>query len=93
MAAVRVSTTLCEWCGRSFTPTNRRGPRPRYCRASHRQRAYELRRLARELDAKDFTITEVAPAQGDWWPSWPTGIFSLDEITLGRRVTEAFGER
>ena len=38
----------CEWCGEEFV--GRRGPgRPqRYCRRSHRQRAYEARRLASE---------------------------------------------
>jgi len=35
---------VCEWCGESFTPPVRRGPAPRYCRPSHRQRAYEARR-------------------------------------------------
>jgi DNA-binding MarR family transcriptional regulator len=35
---------ICEWCGRAFTPPTRRGPPPRYCRPSHRRRAYEARR-------------------------------------------------
>lgn len=38
---------ICEWCGESFEPKSRRGPRPRFCSASHRQRAYEARRGAR----------------------------------------------
>lgn len=37
----------CEWCGETFEPKSRRGPRPRFCSASHRQRAYEARRGAR----------------------------------------------
>lgn len=35
---------ICEWCGLAFTPPTRRGPPPRYCRPSHRRRAYEARR-------------------------------------------------
>lgn len=35
---------VCEWCGQAFTPPTRRGPPPRYCRPSHRRRAYEARR-------------------------------------------------
>lgn len=37
----------CEWCGESFEPKSRRGPKPRFCSVSHRQRAYEARRGAR----------------------------------------------
>lgn len=36
---------MCEWCGVSFT-SGARGPVAKYCRGSHRQRAYEARRLA-----------------------------------------------
>ncbi|MGH9211522.1 MAG: MarR family winged helix-turn-helix transcriptional regulator [Acidimicrobiales bacterium] len=35
---------ICVWCGQAFTPPVRRGPPPRYCRPSHRRRAYEARR-------------------------------------------------
>lgn len=35
---------VCEWCGQAFTPPTRRGPAARYCRPSHRRRAYEARR-------------------------------------------------
>ena len=35
---------ICKWCGEAFTPPTRRGPPPRYCRPSHRRRAYEARR-------------------------------------------------
>jgi len=35
---------ICEWCGQAFTPPTRRGPPRRYCRPSHRRRAYEARR-------------------------------------------------
>jgi hypothetical protein len=37
---------VCEWCGETFTVTRRRGPAPRYCRPSHRQRAYEARKTS-----------------------------------------------
>ena len=36
----------CWWCGRRFIQTPGPGRRRRYCRTSHRQRAYEARKLA-----------------------------------------------
>lgn len=36
----------CAWCGTSFDPGGGPGRPPRFCRRSHRQRAYEARRLA-----------------------------------------------
>ena len=38
----------CEWCADIFVRPNRRGPAPRYCSRSHRQRAYERRSRASE---------------------------------------------
>lgn len=32
----------CDYCGAEFEATIRRGTPPKYCRRSHRQRAYEL---------------------------------------------------
>jgi hypothetical protein len=53
----------CEWCGRPFEPPpGRRGPAPRYCSRSHRQRAYEARRLAAaapDLDGLADALTET----------------------------------
>lgn len=37
----------CRWCGRRLAQTSGPGRPRRYCRPSHRQRAYEARRLAR----------------------------------------------
>jgi hypothetical protein len=36
----------CAWCGRSFALHSGQGRPARYCRRSHRQRAFEARRLA-----------------------------------------------
>ncbi|MFP5332228.1 MAG: hypothetical protein ACLGHX_07725 [Acidimicrobiia bacterium] len=36
----------CAWCGTSFPIPAGPGRPPRFCRRSHRQRAYEARRLA-----------------------------------------------
>jgi hypothetical protein len=41
--------TRCTYCKRAFTPPKRGRP-PRYCSASHRQRAYELRRAQAEIN-------------------------------------------
>jgi len=40
----------CAWCGRRFSAPGRRGPPPRYCSPSHRQRAYEARRRSTRAD-------------------------------------------
>jgi hypothetical protein len=42
-----VSDSKCEWCGEPFTPVNKRGPKPKYCRDSHRRRAHEARTYER----------------------------------------------
>jgi len=34
----------CVWCDKQFERRSTRGPVPKYCSASHRQRAYEARR-------------------------------------------------
>lgn len=36
----------CAWCGERFAVTAGPGRRPKYCRRSHRQRAYEARQVA-----------------------------------------------
>ena len=40
-------TCICEWCLEEFDAPHRHGPKPKFCRPSHRQRAYEARRLSR----------------------------------------------
>ncbi len=49
----------CAWCGGAIPPTRGPGRPRRYCRASHRQRHYEARRLAtsRGLQADDVLVT------------------------------------
>ncbi|MCP3994666.1 MAG: hypothetical protein GY722_06340 [bacterium] len=42
------STRRCEWCGAEFRVAQGPGRPARYCRRSHRQRAYEARNLAGE---------------------------------------------
>ena len=52
----------CVWCGRPF-PAKRGPGRPRrYCRRSHRQRAFEARRLAERmgLDTGEALVSAVA---------------------------------
>ncbi|MET9618895.1 hypothetical protein [Kitasatospora indigofera] len=41
----------CEWCGWPFSPPKATGRKPRYCRRSCRQRAYEARQTRAEVDA------------------------------------------
>lgn len=64
----------CEWCDADFAAAQR-GPLPRYCRPSHRQRAYEARMTAstspgadlRALDAllDDLQGALARPADGE----------------------------
>jgi hypothetical protein len=56
-------TVRCAWCGERFAISAGPGRRPRYCRRSHRQRAYESRRIAAERGlAKD----EVLLTMDNW---------------------------
>lgn len=45
MSEERPTSATCEWCGDEFDVPATMGPVPRFCKASHRQRAFEKRRL------------------------------------------------
>lgn len=45
---------LCEWCKRPFQQKGQRGPRPKYCKPSHRERAYEARAGIRNSTIKSL---------------------------------------
>ncbi|MFD5468236.1 hypothetical protein ACFWIQ_36320 [Kitasatospora sp. NPDC127059] len=42
---------VCIWCGTPFVPENKRGPAPKYCKPSCKQRAHEDRVRLREIGA------------------------------------------
>ena len=48
-----VDSFMCEWCDVPFTRPSTMGPPPKFCSASHRQRAYELRRLEKIAAERD----------------------------------------
>lgn len=52
----------CEWCGTAVSQAATRTPR-RYCKQSHRQRAYESRRVQQRMQG----AAEVA-LQAVGWP-------------------------
>lgn len=56
---VTVTEYRCEWCGEHIAKGNGPGRPRRYCRPSHRQRAYEARRLAarRGLHPDEVLVT------------------------------------
>jgi len=45
----RTEISHCAWCGRAFAPSAGTGRKARYCRRSHRQRAFEARCLAARM--------------------------------------------
>ena len=53
----------CEWCGADFAASSGPGRPARYCRRSHRQRAYEARRLAGE---RGINPEEVLLSRRTW---------------------------
>jgi hypothetical protein len=53
----------CEWCGERFALARGPGRPPKYCRKSHRQRAYEARRIA---DARGLGPDEVLITRRTW---------------------------
>lgn len=56
------SNRRCAWCGTSFQLEGGPGRPPRFCRRSHRQRAYEARRLAgaHGLGSDDILLSRSA---------------------------------
>ncbi len=57
------TTASCEWCGERFAVRSGPGRKPKYCRPSHRQRAYEARRLAND---RGIGPDEVLIARRTW---------------------------
>jgi hypothetical protein len=53
----------CAWCGGAFKSAAGPGRPQRYCRASHRQRAYEARREAKR---RDLGPDEVLITRRSW---------------------------
>lgn len=53
----------CDWCGAEFVAAGGPGRPARYCRRSHRQRAYEARRLAGE---RGIRSDEVLISRRTW---------------------------
>jgi hypothetical protein len=45
----RAEISHCAWCGRAFALSGSLGRKARYCRRSHRQRAFEARCLATRM--------------------------------------------
>lgn len=50
------STARCLWCGERFAIAGGPGRRPKYCRRSHRQRAYEARQVAVDRGLADGEV-------------------------------------
>jgi hypothetical protein len=47
---LRTQYLQCEWCGNMFVRPSDRGPEPKYCKPSHRTRAFEAHNLLRMLE-------------------------------------------
>lgn len=52
----------CQWCGVVFADSEGPGRPRRYCRRSHRQRAYEARRLGHQLGLRSGDVVVSAQA-------------------------------
>lgn len=50
------STARCLWCGERFALAGGPGRKPKYCRRSHRQRAYEARQFAVDRGLADGEV-------------------------------------
>lgn len=60
---LRTRVLHCAWCGGEYAATGGPGRPARYCRRSHRQRAYEARRLAGE---RGISSDEVLISRRTW---------------------------
>lgn len=56
-----VEYLACEWCGEPVSQLGTRAPR-RYCKRSHRQRAYEERRYGDGVRQEDRRVSKSSPA-------------------------------
>lgn len=59
-----MSELVCKWCGETFTVPSGPGPTPKYCRPSHRQRAYEARRAVVTTQDDDASAPAASPMAG-----------------------------
>jgi len=61
-----LSTRTCLWCGEQFSPTSRRGPSKKFCKAQHRMAYWRgLVAVAAEfLAAGTITTDELRAAYG-----------------------------
>lgn len=68
------STLRCAWCGDRFKPPGGPGRPPKYCRRSHRQRAYESRQIAadRGLGVDEVLLTS------DAWQAIRDALFQIE---------------
>ena len=58
------SPIRCGWCGERFPVPGGPGRPPKYCRRSHRQRAYEARRVAQ---ARGLASDEILVSTETWF--------------------------
>lgn len=63
IVTVMKRTPICTWCGGAIIPSSGRGRPRRYCRDSHRQRAYEARLAAR---SRNLSPDEVVITRHGW---------------------------
>lgn len=68
------SVRHCAWCGGVFTVGRGPGRPKRYCRASHRQRAYEARREADRRGLLPHEVIITLPA----WESLRDALYRLE---------------
>ncbi len=86
------ATARCDWCGAEFTTPRGPGRPAQYCRRSHRQRAYEARRLATE---RGIAPHEVLISKATW-DHFRDALYGLEAASedvamdlMGGRATKA----
>ncbi len=70
--------TRCNWCGVGIVQSPSPGRPRKYCRRSHRQRAYEARRYAqiRKLDPDEVILSRES------WETLRRALGNLQEVTV-----------
>ncbi len=74
------TTLICEWCGDEFERPKPHGPVPKFCKPSHRQRAFESRRIA---NAVDRALEAKRSSSGSAMRGWEA--FGVAPVELGYR--------
>ncbi len=70
----------CEYCGTVFQATNKRGPKPRYCKDACKLAAHRARKAAGTADAPTVVTATTKPATPPTAPGPQAPVLTLRDV-------------